>query len=1682
MIKKITCRALALLIICLGISFNTAKATHIVGSDISFRCLGGAQYQVVVTVYRDCSGVSAPTSIIVDVASTCGTSTVTCAQTLSPQCDPPANSCEVSQLCPSAVSTCQGGTLPGVQVYTYAGNVTIQPNCGLYTFSYDDCCRNTLTNLADPAPPSLGFRVQATLNSNLVTCNTAPVFTSLPVPYFCVNQLVNYSHGAIDADGDSLVYQLTAPLDQGGLPLTYNGGLSPTNPMPTSGAFQFDSLTGQMTFTPTQQGAFAVAVLVYEYRNGVLIGTTMRDIQIVIINCSNNTPTINNCLTLQNVTGAVVNDCNSLGVCPGQAMSFTLFGYDGDGQPITVSSNIATSIPGATLTTIQVGGPDSLAVVFSWTPSGLDTGFRYFTIQFEDNACPIPGLQLFTYDITVLDGTDAGPDKYYCVGGGPVQVSVYGGNQFSWDHTDGMVSANADSSIVYFAPNTNTTYIVTSDLQGGCKNRDTVTVFNVTPFSISFTSPDDTICLNSTTSITVTPTPANLGPFTYNWGPTGGGVLDPNLQTTEVRPNNTTQYQVTVTSAAGCTIKDSFQVVIQGIGPQVNIMPSADEVCPGTVVTLTSIVSALDCGANADPQNPCVPNSVFALGTVGTATTGAGLNSTPYIGINWDGRVQYLYRASELTAAGLGAGTFTDLVYDVVTKNSTGPYNSFTIKMACTSLENLPTTFVNTSFTTVFGPVAYTSTVGPNTHTLTTPYNWDGFSNILVEICFDNTTGNGGYDNVYYTPTSFSGSVLWDNGNLAAASGCTGLTTPTLGINRPNTQFVMCKAPLSNYTFDWTVSNGTTLPDTSAPDVAVWSTLNYTLVVDDGTCQGDTTITVSVDTAVLIFAGNDTAVCDGASAQLNLEVLNPASTYCVEGYDITPIPYSAITPPGTPNAGPNGDDIVSTVNALPFPFEFFCDTKSQFYISTNGFIAFSPNQGAGCCSGQNIPNATSANDLIALVWEDLNTGSGSTIDWFTTGTAPNRTVVVRWNDVPFYGGGGVVNGQIQLYEGSDIIEVHVLSATNPNQVNTLGVENAAGSLGFSPAGYNASPFTVTSANPIAFRFTPWFGGNSLTGVQWSPSVGLSDDTIVNPIASPPATTTYTVAATFFNGCVTYDTVQVAIGTFPYSVSASDTICNSDSTQIQFNGAGVSYSWTPTIDLSDDTIANPYASPSTTTTYYVTAVNSLGCVANDSVVVTVRTHAPISLGTGQTLCPYDSVTLSPTGSPYTSYLWSTNETTPTITTANQTAATQDYFVRVNDGFCFYYSDTVTITEFVLNPIVVNPSGDTAVCLGESIVLTADPGYQTYVWNNGEQTQSITVSTPGLYSYIATDANGCILYSQDTANVIGAQHPVADILTNDAVICENQTTTVLYVTPVAGIDYFWNPGFVENDSLFVSVAGEYTLVASDNGCNSYDTIQVTSTVAPIVDLGADQNLCSCDTLVSLTSNIQGSYFWSNQETTQTISVSSNGLYAVTVTDANECTATDDVQMTIHCLTVDATVADPPTATVFVGHNATLNAATSYTSSFTYIWSPSTYLQDSSLQQPYVQSPQATTTYLVQVSDLINGCVAYDTVRLIVLPPGVIPMPNAFSPNGDGANDLYGPFIPPAMQGIYVIVEMRIYNRWGQLVYNGNGYWDGTFAGALQPADTYIYYITISGPDQNNPSQIVQSNLTGSFTLLH
>ena len=480
-------------------SFNIQKveASHAMGADLTYTCVGQDSFQITLSFYRDCAGVTAPASANVSISSiSCGITSILNLPLISSQ--------EVSPLCPAFInqSTCNGGLLPGVEQYIYSGIAQLPAQCSDWVIGYSLCCRNAIIdNLVSPGTESL--YIEATLSNLGGACNNSPIFTSLPVPYICAGQPFNYNHGAVDLDGDSIAYELVDPLDAPGLPIVHTIPYTATNPLPTTGGFNFNQSTGQMLFVPTvltpPEEVSVVTILVKEYRNGVLIGTTMRDIQIVVLNnCNNQQPQLSNILNLQ--APSVLLDSNKVGVCPGDTVRFDFIGSEPDvSDSLFIFDNLALSIPGATLTHTRLSR-DSITSSFYWIPNPLDTGVNVFTITLQDNGCPILGTQFYTFSIFVYDETYAGPDRFYCDAGGPRHIHVVGGSNFSWTPTTGIIAATPDSSDIWVAPLVNTQYMVTSDLSGSCKNKDTVLV-TVTPDFVWSVSPTDTICKGQSTQL-----------------------------------------------------------------------------------------------------------------------------------------------------------------------------------------------------------------------------------------------------------------------------------------------------------------------------------------------------------------------------------------------------------------------------------------------------------------------------------------------------------------------------------------------------------------------------------------------------------------------------------------------------------------------------------------------------------------------------------------------------------------------------------------------------------------------------------------------------------------------------------------------------------------------------------------------------------------------------------------------------------------------------------------------------------------------------------------------------------------------------------------------------------------------------------------------------------------------------
>lgn len=557
------------------------KASHIAGGDLTYTCLGNNQYQINLNLFVDCSGFAPGTQEFVSFSSTCGGT-----QSLTVNLTNPGGT-EISQLCASQInnSTCNNGNLPGMWVFSYVDTVTLPP-CDTWTMSWSTCCRNgAIVNLS--SPDSQDSYLEATLNSATDSCNSSPVFTSQPIPYVCINQPVNYNYGVVESDGDSLHYSLIAAMNGSGNNLNYTNGYSSSSPI---SGISIDPNTGLLTFTPTTIGNFVVVILVEEFDSqGNLIGSVMRDIQFVVRNCGNVVPDPA-AGAISNLTGAAVQTSPfAIELCEGVTFSFTATYTDPNpGDSLMVTSNIATVLPGATLTT---SGANPMIATVTWTaPGGSANTNTSFSITVSDGACPIVGQQTFVYDVNVQPRTLGGPDHIIC---GPQTATLNGtgGSVFVWSVISGPpmvegVNFSCDTCANPVAsPASTTVYEVVSDLSGTCINRDTVTVTVVPDFSFTTTQSTDTLCFQQSAQFNIAGSPS--GAYTYLWSP--ATYLD---STTLANPTSTPtvpgtyNYYVGITSPFGCLKKDTVTITVL---PEIRTYAFADTIlCLGQSANLSA--------------------------------------------------------------------------------------------------------------------------------------------------------------------------------------------------------------------------------------------------------------------------------------------------------------------------------------------------------------------------------------------------------------------------------------------------------------------------------------------------------------------------------------------------------------------------------------------------------------------------------------------------------------------------------------------------------------------------------------------------------------------------------------------------------------------------------------------------------------------------------------------------------------------------------------------------------------------------------------------------------------------------------------------------------------------------------------------------------------------------------------
>jgi gliding motility-associated-like protein len=872
--------------------------------------------------------------------------------------------------------------------------------------------------------------------------------------------------------------------------------------------------------------------------------------------------------------------------------------------------------------------------------------------------------------------------------------------------------------------------------------------------------------------------------------------------------------------------------------------------------------------------------------------------------------------------------------------------------------------------------------------------------------------------------------------------------------------------------------NDTTITAFASDTFPSWLYFN---VENNMGCEFRDSVFFDVDFFKITAVPSDTAACLD-SLQLNV-ILDGVPTQCVPTYTVSSIPVNAVSAASPTNVSLGDDALSATIN-MPFAFDFFCEPKASFQISSNGFISFTP-AGNGCCSGQNLPTVGTPNDLIALYWSDLNPGSGGTIRHWTSGVAPNRVKVVEFTNVPHFASASTVSGQIQMFEGSNFVEIHCVNCQTDNGTITVGIENADGTAAYAAPGHNA---TGAAAIGQAWRFTP---SNSLGNYSfnWTPNSFITNNAIVNPIVYPNVSTNYVIAVTNENNCTHRDTVELTLGNgFTVNASNDTTICLGESVQISASGAN-SYLWTPNnATINNNMIANPTVTPTLTSTYVVEG-DSLGCTAFDTVQVFVLDNN-VSLETADTtICQGQSVPLSVLGTtivtwtPNNGSLSSTSIPNPVATPT----ATTTYTASMGPSQCAI-DDQVTITVLPTAGQLLTPNS--SICAGESIDLNAS-GASSYEWtpNDGSlsslNTASTTATPSTTTSYTVVFNSGQCASSADVTITVNAL-PLVQINDGSAsqTICAGDSFN-FFTQSFPNYTYLWEDinglDMSTSSSWYATEAGTYQLdVLDGNSCPGTAVVDLIVKVSPILDFTNLRTILCCtndEVLVVPTDFLQNPndvvvnqvIVNGNAMNSFTESSGNNSSYVVQVFSDQGCVAEETIEFITNCMNPQINAPD----SVFIGTTNGVSVTHNNNGvSTAYSWTPAALFADASLENPNLEANSNDPLYNIEVvlteqyqlnnSDSILTCSEIANAEIVTVSVGDPIFPDAFSPNGDNINQR---FFPINLDNNSNLATLKVYDRWGKLVYDYKNLdlgWDGTFEGKDQAADVYSYYVKIEKPN--------------------
>lgn len=568
---------------------------------------------------------------------------------------------------------------------------------------------------------------------------------------------------------------------------------------------------------------------------------------------------------------------------------------------------------------------------------------------------------------------------------------------------------------------------------------------------------------------------------------------------------------------------------------------------------------------------------------------------------------------------------------------------------------------------------------------------------------------------------------------------------------------------------------------------------------------------------------------------------------------------------------------------------------------------------------------TTANPNTTSVYTVFTTSSSGCVDYdtvtVTVNAIPTPTI---YNDTPldFCSGGSVQlytdTYASYLWNTTDTDSFIVVNTAGPYSVTITDTNGCQAVANTTVTVYNLPTVDAGADFSVCPGNSGTLGASGATSYLWDVDVTLSQLNIPNPVATPVADTWYYVTGTDGNGCQNVDSVEVTLFTPPVvNAGLDDQVCVGDSTVLNASGA-VSYVWNASPFLSSTTIPNPFAFPTSLTTFTVTGTDANGCTDTDDVTVSTLSLPAVDAGPSDSHCIGDSTQLFASGALV--WQWTSDPALSNLTISNPWASNSAdtwFYVWGEDVNNCSNIDSVLIT---VDPLPNVSAGlDFSICDGDSTQLNAT-GADTYQWDSHPTFLSPTnVASPWVKPIVVTtftvhgtnSTTGC----ENSASVTVSLNPLPTIDAGlDTAMCIGDS---LQLMATGGATYVWDDPFTLSSIIIpdpwstTTTTTTYHVDAYDgNGCFGTDSVTVTVNPLP----SAPVILQVGQWLISSYNSGNQWYFDGNpvaggtNDSLDWVAAGQNGMYTLLYTDANGCEKFSEVN---NIITIDNIGMDENTA---------------------------------------------------------------------------------------------------------------------------------------------------------------------------